>query len=629
MRGDGLDHALFDGHIGKFDAEVVGDVRFLFSDLFAVDIELDLRAVGIHGDELLLPDVLRTPEMRLDMNHRLAREVGLPEIIDVFGRAPAVDPAFGVDVFERCADIFAVGSVVGIEPDGAVVLRDGFLGVARELVLPVFRAGPLTVGRFEIHVVLVVPAADRAAQVALDGHLLVGVLAELGVVRVVVGLPHGDDARGVFLDGVARVAGVVGLVAHRPDDDRGVVAVAADHLAAVLLLHLLREVLVFDIGQLLVDADAVAVHEIVDRRVVGVVRRAHVVDVEAEFHVLHVPLRDPFREGVSQPRELLVAVDAVQVGDFAVEHQPVQVVVPRDAADAEGRMIGVDQLFTHVHFAVCVVDIGRVGAPQPGLAEFGNRLVEFGDLSGVDALRGVQPFAYVPLGVGDDGVQGHLRGVGTLVLHEGPDPHGSLFLAHLRGGDERAALVFVRSLERDAHGVGDDQPHVADDTAVDRPVAGVHRRDAVFVVERVLHGHGQDVLAAEIHGVGGVHIETREAALVIAQVLAVEVYFGVFLHAVEFEADAAACVLAADVDALAVPAPAVPPVGIVRSGDVADVGMQLARGFVGLPRVGDADVAPGRVIERRGFVDAPDLLLLGEVVERPFGVDGLRQTVGA
>lgn len=223
--------------------------------------------------------------------------------------------------------------------------------------------------------------------------------------------------------------------------------------------------------------------------------------------------------------------------------------------------------------------------------------------------------------------QGHLRSVGTLVLHVGLDPHGGLLRAHLRSGDERTALVFVRSLEGNAHGVGDDQPHVADDTAVDCPVAGVHRRDAVFVVERVLHGHGQDVLAAEIHGVGGIHIETREAALVVAQILAVEVYFGIFLHAVELEADAAACVLAADVDALAVPAPAVPPVGIVRSGDVADVGMQLARGFVGLPRVGDADVAPGRVIERRGFVDAPDLFLLGKVVERPFGVDGLRQTV--
>lgn len=182
--------------------------------------------------------------------------------------------------------------------------------------------------------------------------------------------------------------GVVGSrFAHRPDDDRGVVAVAADHLAAVLLLHLLREVLVFDIGQLLVDADAVAVHEVVDRRVVGIVRRAHVVDVEAEFHVLHVPLGDPFREGVPQPRELLVAVDAVQVGDFAVEHQPVQVVVPRNTADTEGRTVGVDQFLAYINFAVGVIEVGRIGTPQLRFAEFGDRLVEFGDLPARYAAR--------------------------------------------------------------------------------------------------------------------------------------------------------------------------------------------------------------------------------------------------
>ena len=166
-----------------------------------------------------------------------------------------------------------------------------------------------------------------------------------------------------------------GLVAQRPDDDRGVVAVALDHAAVALQVRLgegrnarQRELLVahavrLDVG-LVDDIDAVAVAELVPLRVVGIVRRAHGVDVELlhDADILQHPLA---AHDVPRQRVDLVAVDALDEHGLSVDEQLSAADLRRAEADRAGHGLGglaavADRDFERI-------EVGRLGRPLGGV----------------------------------------------------------------------------------------------------------------------------------------------------------------------------------------------------------------------------------------------------------------------
>ena len=173
-----------------------------------------------------------------------------------------------------------------------------------------------------------------------------------------------DQACGVLLAGPAGVRGVRGFVADAPKENRGVVPVAAYHFAHVVFLHLAVEIDGLVVGNLLDGDDAVTVVEVVDRRHVRIVGRTHEIGVHAVADVQHIAFGKPLRHGVAQPRELLVTVGAVDMDFLSVDRERIVIVIPRKPAEAQRRMIGIQQPACGVaYFAVNMVEVGRFGAP--------------------------------------------------------------------------------------------------------------------------------------------------------------------------------------------------------------------------------------------------------------------------
>src|SRR5690242_5154230 len=93
-------------------------------------------------------------------------------------------------------------------------------------------------------------------------------------------------------------------------------------------------------------------------------------------------------------------------------------------------------------------------------------LLELLRLARRDGLAAARPRHGLAFGVADGGDQlAGARG-GVIVAHPGPDLDGGAILADLGGGDEGAAFVLGRSLERDVQAVANDQPDIAIDAAV-------------------------------------------------------------------------------------------------------------------------------------------------------------------
>ena len=226
-----------------------------------------------------------------------------------------------------------------------------------------------------------------------------------------------------------------------------------------------------------------------------------------------------------------------------------------------------------------------------------------------------------PVGVAHRGDERRGPRLGPVVLHPGAHAHGAALCANLGRGDKRAALVFGRTLERHVQFVRQHEAHIAVDAPVNIEVARGHRRDrAVGIVAAVRDLDGEDVVrAVEFHVRCDVEGEARVAALVFAGEGAVHVDLRVFLDAVELEKDEPLRVLGAEAKFLPIPAPAIPPIGVVVLGRIADEKMRLARRLVGAPRMRHRDGRPIRVIvTRRG--DAQIGLLVGRIQERPVAV---------
>ena len=171
-----------------------------------------------------------------------------------------------------------------------------------------------------------------------------------------------------------------GLVAHRPQDDGGVVLVALDHpphpvevrlhqlglLAERVARPVVEVAVALDVG-LVDDVEPVAVGERVEARVVGVVARADGVDV-ALAHQLEVADHALHRDHVAVDRVVLVAVDAADRDRPAVDAE----LPALDADVAEAEVVARDR----ERAAVGVgegdqqrVEVRRLGRPRPHVGD--------------------------------------------------------------------------------------------------------------------------------------------------------------------------------------------------------------------------------------------------------------------
>ncbi len=275
-----------------------------------------------------------------------------------------------------------VESLVGEVPDEAALVE----GVgAHQLPVVVDGAGGVA------HRMLVLTLNERLGEVALGslGHSLVapGAACVDGVVHgaedigavALAGLLILRGTRGVERLGVAVSVEIVGahagLVAHAPGDDGGVVAVALDHAAHTLadsfvelrvLCHgavAVAHAVTLAVG--LVDhINAILVAKLIPLRVIGIVARAHGIDVEL-LHDGQVALHLLACHDIAAIGAELVAVDALEQHGAAVDQQLAACYLDSAETEGDGGGLGhgaVGVVRRHVE----VVEIGGLGAPQAG-----------------------------------------------------------------------------------------------------------------------------------------------------------------------------------------------------------------------------------------------------------------------
>lgn len=449
------------------------------------------------------------------------------------------------------------------------------------------------------------------------------IVEDLHAEGVGVAAADADRARGVQLAdgraeeaaaraGHARIGGVArlgrrDLVADRPDEDRGMVAVAPHELAQVardIRLEVLRlaaaggpvpfvETFVPD-----ENPHLVAEVEHFGRRAVvagaqGV--EAHVAqDFELAAHGRAV-------ERHAQRPEIGVQIDAVELYAAAVE---VEAVVGREGegADAEARGLGVGGR-ARLNADARLVKVRLSQIPQARACEregVRQRHGRAGRHVEREGLFGGAPAAGRQQRDGDRGLHRLRGGVGDGRF----DPHDGLRGAGLWRRDEGG---FVR----DVDGVATRQRDLAVDAG-----AGIPAR---MVLARVgPHGHG--VGAAEGDKGRGVHAETQVAVIPAAGAPPVDEDLRTGHDAVEIEVDAPAGVVGGGREDGAVPADAAPG--------------QLARAAVGVgterpgdrPVVRDAHRLPGAVIEGGGRSVERGV---GVALETPAGIEEIGRALGA
>ena len=256
-----------------------------------------------------------------------------------------VEAGGGLGLAEDIGDAVVADAVAGAEVGVGVVVEGA----------PADAAGVLRIGGQLVVDAGVADGVLALALVVVDGLGGIGVADELGVeVARMVRLPqrkaevvHGEDvfeelgllevadaaglARGVELVGQGVGAGVEVVVvarlvdAHAPENDGGMVPVAADHAADIVDRDLLPGLVadVLPAGNLFEDqqADLVAAVEEVPR--LRIVRGAHDVAVQVLAQDVGVAALHARGHGLADEGEGLVAVEAAQLDDFAVEGEAV------------------------------------------------------------------------------------------------------------------------------------------------------------------------------------------------------------------------------------------------------------------------------------------------------------------
>ena len=368
------------------------------------------------------------------------------------------------------------------------------------------------------------------------------------------------------------------LVAHRPQDDGRMVAVAPHHaleLVADLRRGAHHAVLVDD-----EDAQAVAgVQQLRRGRMVG---RADGVDAHGLEHpqprVVHgVRHRD------ADAGMVLVVVGAMQLDGPAVEEEAL-VGVEADRADAEGRVVAIDDPAIAAHPRRQGVALRRLQRPQPRHGHAQRRAARDRGIGGHLARRhpGARDDAAVRIA---QFMLQRERGRGlAVVAHRGVD--GDLGPLSLDGrAHEGAPVVHMQR-------VGLGEPDMAIEARTLVPPA---------LLRGGVHPHGDDIAAAVVQVVGEVHPEARVAAGLAPQVVPVDPDDAVAEDAVELQRDAPTLRRRRDGQLAPVPADAV--LGERAADRLRAMGRAaaLAERQFHRPVVRQVDAAPRPVVEvRRG-----------------------------
>ena len=342
------------------------------------------------------------------------------------------------------------------------------------------------------------------------------------------------------------------LVAHRPEEHAGMVAVAADERRQ--LLHGLRlggEPACFRQRQ-----HAVFVQRVHFGLAVRIVRQPHGV----RAHLLHQPhavARDFRRHHLAGQAEILMAVHAVYVRALAVQEERA-VGGKADRAEAEARGLGIEDfsVFANCHAAGIQLRVGQ--PPQRGSFDAQRQRsradIPFGHPRGRFAARGERS-----LPVQNFGAHG-----------QRPRPRSVVFDFHVhRHAPEGAFLLFgmhEHAVGRDARVVCDDELHVAIDAHALIPPA--------LIGGRGIHAHADGVLAAEAREARNVHVERRVAAERAPGQTAVHVHLGMRRHALKAQVRPRAVLPFGQGEAAAIPAAVIAeiaqPLVALRPGRAAD-----------------------------------------------------------
>ena len=196
----------------------------------------------------------------------------------------------------------------------------------------------------------------RVLDQPLDGHVHLAVHVGDVILPLIM-----DRARRVELPRRRRrrheVAAASGLVAHRPEDHRGVVLVALHHardtrhvrrlpLGAVAerLVQVIAHAVRLDV-RFIDDVQAVAVAQVVPRGLVRIMRCAHRVDV-VSFHQ-----RDVLEHALARDRASLIRIELMPVHALDLDRDAVdeELVVPdSDGSEAESAAFGFEDLSLRV-----------------------------------------------------------------------------------------------------------------------------------------------------------------------------------------------------------------------------------------------------------------------------------------
>ena len=361
------------------------------AQVLAVDRQLHFVAVAVHPDvDAVALMALQVP-VGQDVEHRFVRPPGLQVIGLILGEAAIVQDA---ELRTRSRELHGIGLAAIVEARpieqagevGTLVVElPAALNTVQQAVLPV---GAAVVGHHAAGARLVEVDAARAAARSLfrtKGATLGIVLAVLlhGILQDVVvaghvgrnqdggtaAAGHGHqagrvEAMAILAHGSGDAgAGLLPLdaplfVAHAPEDDGGMIAVAADHaLQEVDVLGVdTRQAVLFN------DEDAEAVASVEHLRRHGVVGSA--VGIAAELlELLEAVDLQRIGNAAAHTRMVLVHVGPLQLDVLPVEEEAT-VGVEGDVADAEGGLVAVHHLPALQHLGTHIIYIRCIHRPK-------------------------------------------------------------------------------------------------------------------------------------------------------------------------------------------------------------------------------------------------------------------------
>ena len=405
--------------------------------------------------------------------------------------------------------------------------------------------------------------ADGVQHVDQIAVAAAGIIAAGGRAGGILRLDPVDDVLGNagIGTGLTPVGSLLHLIAQRPEDHGGIVAVAAHRgfcrslcprhgaigavrAVADLLGEIPGEIIgiaVFRIHpaveQLLNDQQAQFVADINEILVSRIMAGADGIDA----HILHfgqLAIHGVIAGNAAQRALIVVQAHAVELDIFPVEMEAAA--VEAEIAEAKRGVVAVRQLTAGVDLRMNGVEIRRVGTPQrrTGDRRAGGNCFH---RTRADGSRGLRRAGRRSAIRRIDGVLNrHFRGSAAVVLHLHLHLHRAGTLGNVRRGDIGAVVGNV-------NGIRCDQGHITVNTAAGVPAAGgdgVDRFDCDHIFRCTVAGDK----------VGNVDCEGGVAIVIFANKRAIDVDIGVGVNAVKIQQQGLARIACRQDKALAVPA---------------------------------------------------------------------------